>query len=67
MKILRILEEKKKKKEIKYIDIAVALNITKQCFYWHLKNLKKGRISFSVEQIKKICQFLNEDISNFFE
>ena len=65
MKALKILEEKKKNKEIKYIELSKILGITKQCFYWHLKNLKHGKVSFSVVQIQKICTCLGQDTSIF--
>lgn len=67
MKVIKILKDKKQKKEIKYIELAKYLGITKQCFYKHLKKLEKGKISFSAAQIKKICSYLNEDISIFFD
>ena len=67
LKVLEILEEKKRKKELKYVELAKYLGITKQCFSKHLKKLRKGKISFSALQIQKICSFLNEDISIFFD
>lgn len=67
LKVLEILEDKKRKKELKYVELAKCLGITKQCFSKHLKKLKKGKISFSALQIQKICKFLNEDVSIFFD
>lgn len=67
MKALKIIEQKKINKEIKFTNIAKHLGITKQCFYQHLTNLRKGKITFSVEQIKLICDFLHEDTSIFFK
>lgn len=66
MRILKILDEKKKNRQIKYSIIAKELNISKQDFYYHLKNLKNNKITFNIEQIKKICKLLDIDISIFF-
>ena len=66
MKILKILENKKNKNQIKYSNIAKELNISRQDFYYHLKNLKNNKITFNIEQIKIICRLLDIDISIFF-
>ncbi len=67
MKALKILEKKKQKKEIKYIEIAKHLGVSKQDFNYHLKNLRKNKNTFSADQIKEISKYLGEDISIFFE
>lgn len=66
MRIIKIIENKKKKKQIKYSQLAKELNISRQDLYYHLKNLKNHKITFSIEQIKVICEFLKIDISIFF-
>ena len=66
MRVLKILDEKKKNRQIKYSIIAKELNISKQDFYYHFKNLKNNKITFNIEQIKKICKLLDVDISIFF-
>lgn len=66
MKILTILEEQKKDKKLSYSKIARKLGISRQNLNYHLKNLKNERITFSIEQIKKICEILEIDVSNFF-
>ena len=66
-KALKILEKKKQKKEIKYIEIAKHLGVSKQDFNYHLKNLRKNKNTFSADQIKEISKYLGEDISIFFE
>lgn len=57
---------KKENKYFTYTDLAKYIGITKQCLSRHLKVLEKGRNPFSASQMKKICEFLNEDISIFF-
>ena len=64
MKILKILENKN---QIKYSNIAKELNISRQDFYYHLKNLKNNKITFNIEQIKIICRLLDIDISIFLQ
>lgn len=66
MRIIKIIEDKKNKKQIKYSQLAKELGISRQNLYYHLKNLKNHKISFSIEQIKTICDFLKIDISIFF-
>lgn len=67
MKALAIIKQKKENKYFTYTDLAKYIGITKQCLCRHLKVLEKGRNPFSASQMKKICEFLNEDISIFFE
>lgn len=67
LKALAIIKEKKEKKELKYIELAKYLGITKQCLSRHLKVLETGRNPFSAIQMKKISEFIKEDISIFFE
>lgn len=67
MKALAIIKQKKENKYFTYTDLAKYIGITKQCLSRHLKVLEKGRNPFSANQMKKICEFLNEDISIFFE
>lgn len=66
MRILKIIEERKRNKQIKYSQIAKELNISRQDLNYHLRNLKKHKITFSIEQIKIICKFLKIDIAIFF-
>ena len=61
-----ILNEARKKKKIKWVQIYKLLDITKQGFNYHKKNLEENNVSFSVEQIKKISDFLKIDKSLFF-
>jgi len=41
------------------------IGMSKQLFFYHLKNLKKKKITFNTEQFTKICEKLNVD-ANFF-
>mgnify|MGYP001644069555 FL=1 len=41
------------------------IGMSKQLFFYHLKNLKKKKITFNTEQFKKICEKLSVD-ANFF-
>ena len=66
MRILTILETQKKEKNLSYSKIAKRLGISRQSLNYHLKNLKNERITFSIEQIKKLCRILEIDVSNFF-
>lgn len=67
MRALSIIKEKKSKKNFKYINMVKKLGISRQCLFKHLKNLEKGKNTFSAIQMQKICDFLNEDIQIFFE
>lgn len=67
MKALEVMQNKKRRKKISYSDLAKHLGITKQCFYRHLRVLKTGRNPFSAEQMQKICDFIDEDITIFFD
>ena len=67
MKALSIIKEKKMKGKFKYKNMAKKLGITRQCLFHHLKNLEKGKNTFSPVQMQEICNILNEDIQIFFE
>ena len=41
------------------------IGMSKQLFFYHLKNLKKKKITFNTEQFTKICEKLSVD-ANFF-
>jgi len=60
------LEKIKNDKKIKYTKIYNSLGITKQNFYHHLKNLKKGNITFNGNQIKIISEVTGIKINDFF-
>ena len=66
MEALLIIKKKKEDKSLKYSELAKYIVITKQCLSRHLKILETGRNPFSALQMKKICEFINEDISIFF-
>lgn len=55
------------KGKFKYKNMAKKLGITRQCLFHHLKNLEKGKNTFSPVQMQEICNILNEDIQIFFE
>ncbi|MGN0944332.1 XRE family transcriptional regulator [Fusobacterium varium] len=61
-----ILNEARKRNKVKWIQIYKILDITKQGFDYHKKNLKENNVRFSVEQIKKLSDFLKIDKSLFF-
>lgn len=56
------LNEKKYNKSL----LASELGFTKQRLDYHLKNLKKGKLTFKIETIRKINEILNFDFLNFF-
>lgn len=66
LEALLIIKKKKEDKSLKYSELAKYIGITKQCLSRHLKILETGRNPFSALQMKKICEFINEDISIFF-
>lgn len=66
MKALLVIKKKKENKSLKYSELAKYMGITKQCLSRHLKILETGRNPFSASQMKKICEFIDEDISIFF-
>ncbi len=56
----------KKELGIKYTEVYPLLGITKQNFFYHLNNLKDGKVTFSVEQLKIICEKFELDPIIFF-
>ncbi|MEE0138992.1 XRE family transcriptional regulator [Fusobacterium ulcerans] len=64
--ILKTIDEARKNKGIKWLQIYKKLDITKQGFQYHKNNLKKNKITFSVEQINELSEFLGVDKSIFF-
>lgn len=66
MNLYERLEQMKINKEIKYSDISLSLGITRQALHYHIKNLKKGNITFNGNQIKKISEVTGIQIENFF-
>ena len=54
-----------KKQEISIPQLATKINMSKQLLYYHLRNFKKGKNTFKVIQLEKICSILNKNI-NFF-
>ena len=61
------LIDSKKKLGIKYTEVYPLLGITKQNFFYHLQNLKEGKVTFSVKQLKIICEKFELDPVIFFE
>ena len=59
--------ELKKPKEIKLLDVAKALDLSKQGLFYHINQGRKGLNSLSYEQMKKVVSLLDLDISIFFE
>lgn len=66
MNIIKILDTERNKKKLSYSELAKMLGISRQNLNYHLKNLKNNKISFSVDQVKKICKILKIDVSIFF-
>lgn len=66
MNIIKILDIERHKKKLSYSELAKMLGISRQNLNYHLKNLKNNKISFSVDQVKKICKILKIDVSIFF-
>lgn len=64
--ILEIINEARKNKGIKWFQVYEKLDMTKQGFQYHKKNLQKNKISFSVEQINNLSEILGVDKSIFF-
>ncbi|RGY66701.1 XRE family transcriptional regulator [Fusobacterium ulcerans] len=64
--ILEIINEARKNKGIKWLQVYEKLDMSKQGFQYHKKNLKKNKISFSVEQINGLSEILGVDKSIFF-
>lgn len=60
------LIEAKKKLGIKYTEVYPILGMTKQNFYYHLQNLKGNKVTFSIEQLKIICEKFELDPIIFF-
>jgi hypothetical protein len=61
-----LIDKVRKEKKIKWVTIYEVLGMSKQGFSYHKKNLKENKISFSIEQIKIISDFLKIDKSVFF-
>ncbi len=66
MKIYERLEKMKNENKIKYRDIYSELDVTKQNFYYHMKNLKNGKCSFSTKQLKIISEITKIELKYFF-
>ena len=64
--ILEIINEARKNKGIKWLQVYEKLDMSKQGFQYHKKNLKKNKISFSVEQINGLSEILGVGKSIFF-
>lgn len=47
-------------------ELALQLGIVRPGLYYHIYNLKKGKVSFKDEMIKKIGVFICDDENAFF-
>ena len=56
-----------KKQEISIPQLATKIDMSKQLLYYHLRNFKKGKNTFKVVQLEKICDTLNKKISFFLD
>ena len=47
-------------------NFAEKVGISKQLFYYHFQNLKKGKVSFTDQQLKKIVSLTNISYEFFY-
>ena len=56
--ILEIINEARKNKGIKWLQVYEKLDMSKQGFQYHKKNLKKNKISFQLNKLTDYQKFL---------
>jgi len=64
--VIEILNDSLKVKNIKKRELSNKIGCSRQNLYYHLKNLKDGRLTFNLDQIKKIKDLTNVDLLYFF-
>lgn len=65
MKIDKI-KLKDKLDKINITDLATYLDMHRTNVYYHIKNLKKGKLTFKIDIIKKISMFISDRDDIFF-
>ena len=66
MTIEKILNSKIKENGYKINEFIKELGFTKQNYYYHIRNLKNNKITFTSETLIKIKKILGIDLLNFF-
>lgn len=56
-----------KLEKISFTDLGKYLGVTRATIYYHYYNLKIGKLTFSIETIKKISMYLTDKENFFFE
>ena len=64
--MLEILNNSLKEKNIKKNELSNKIGCTRQNLHYHLKNLKDGRLTFNLKQIKIIKDVTSIDLLYFF-
>jgi len=64
--VIEILNDSLKAKNIKKRELSNKIGCSRQNLYYHLKNLKNGRLTFNFEQVKIIKNITGIDLLIFF-